>query len=217
MNHSNERIHRLHYVKKTGIAFFVIGIIVAITLGARLPEGDNTFPDTLPIFAVAALIAVSGQIMWRLSHRAIISHEINLRTNDTSGGIRALISGTVDAIANLDNRRSNLGNQKLCDEVDIIFDQWIHPLVEIRSHITDELGMGEGAEVLVTFAYGERLLNRVWSAAADGYRREAGQCFSRGPGGFRKSAGSAGKYTCFSLRLVKISGGNAAIERCDQL
>ena len=34
--------------------------------------------------------------------------------------------------------------------------------------------MERGAEILVTAAYAERMLNRVWSASADGHLPEAG-------------------------------------------
>ena len=33
--------------------------------------------------------------------------------------------------------------------------------------------MEKGAEILVTLAFGERMMNRVWSAAADGHLPEA--------------------------------------------
>jgi hypothetical protein len=38
-------------------------------------------------------------------------------------------------------------------------------------------GMAKGAEILVTVAHGERILNRVWSAASDDHLPEAVKCY----------------------------------------
>ena len=51
--------------------------------------------------------------------------------------------------------------------------QRIYGIVGSKQNINNELGMSEAAEILIAFAYCERMLNRVWSAAADGHRTEA--------------------------------------------
>ena len=55
-------------------------------------------------------------------------------------------------------------------------------------HHNDLIGMSHGAEILVATAYGERMLNRVWSAAADGYLEEARSSFREASSAFDEAA-----------------------------
>ena len=57
--------------------------------------------------------------------------------------------------------------------VDALLDDYVLPMGESRQQFIDRYGMEKGAELLVTLAFGERMLNRVWSAAADGHLPEA--------------------------------------------
>ena len=59
---------------------------------------------------------------------------------------------------------------------DELLETWVLPFAEVRQTIIQRFGMEEGADVLVTVAYGERMLNRVWSASADGHPQEARAC-----------------------------------------
>ena len=47
------------------------------------------------------------------------------------------------------------------------------PFIAIREQVLCLLGHYQGVEVLVAAAQGERLLNRMWSAASDGVVIEA--------------------------------------------
>jgi hypothetical protein len=62
---------------------------------------------------------------------------------------------------------------QICVEVDKILNTLVLPFAEVRQTIIDMFGMSQGANLLVVVAYGERNLNRVWSAASDGHLPEA--------------------------------------------
>ena len=47
----------------------------------------------------------------------------------------------------------------------------------------------KGAEILLDVAYGERMLNRVWSAASDGHHQEALNSISESLVNYKKAAG----------------------------
>ncbi|MEC9093727.1 MAG: hypothetical protein VX438_13525, partial [Planctomycetota bacterium] len=49
-----------------------------------------------------------------------------------------------------------------------------------RESLTAEFGLTVFADVMSSFASGERAVNRAWCAAADGYVNEAEACLQRG-------------------------------------
>ena len=52
----------------------------------------------------------------------------------------------------------------------------IDTFVEARESMIPRLGMQRYADIMSPFANGERLLNRAWSASADGYVDEVRSC-----------------------------------------
>jgi hypothetical protein len=52
----------------------------------------------------------------------------------------------------------------------------INSFVEARESMIPRLGMQNYADIMSPFATGERLLNRAWSASADGYVDEVRDC-----------------------------------------
>ena len=70
-----------------------------------------------------------------------------------------------------------LDPEALTERVDSLLNEFVLPFAQVRQVLVDRLGMEKGAETLVIVAFGERLLNRVWTAAADGHLPEARACF----------------------------------------
>ena len=63
--------------------------------------------------------------------------------------------------------------QQLLPAIDVVLDDHVKPFVELRDRFVEAIGLAQAAPVLLIMAQGERLLNRAWSAAADGYKQEA--------------------------------------------
>ena len=83
----------------------------------------------------------------------------------------------VPALKELDQKFMSLSLKQVQDEVDKILDNFIIPFADVRKEIVNILGMSKGSNILITVAYGERMLNRVWSAASDGHLQEAQNVF----------------------------------------
>ncbi|MEZ4469278.1 MAG: hypothetical protein R3F60_00465 [bacterium] len=150
---------------------FAVGIMVAITGGAKVPSTPKGWPDSWPIFAVGFAVALIGVVLWRIeraAHRKAAASEEG-GENDPFRLLQGLLAPAQAFAGEIDQ----LDGKAICAGVDELLDTWIHPLGEARQRVVDRLGMNDGAEVLVTLAYGERILNRVWSAAADGHLTEA--------------------------------------------
>ena len=193
-----------------GCTLFTIGVIVAISGAAKLPKspanesepaavadvpGDDqptvsqkeTFPDTWPVFAGGFLVALVGVSMWwgdvladRRNARA--SHDSEAEDSPTS-----LLARMFPELERLDGELDSLGTGALTARIDELLEHFVHPLAESRQKLIDQFGMSVGAEILVTIAFGERMLNRVWSAAADGHLPEAQSSFRDAADAFKQA------------------------------
>jgi hypothetical protein len=155
-------------------AVFYIGVTIAICGSAKMPAEGAEWSDALPMFIVGAVIA-SAAVWWWRSVRADMLANAPAQTapdEDPFQLLAALIPQAKGLVARLDD----LTTADLQVEVDALLDAYVLPFAEVRHRVTDKLGMQAGAEILVTLAYGERMLNRVWSAAADGHLPEARAC-----------------------------------------
>jgi hypothetical protein len=151
---------------------FGLGIMIAISGGAKVPEKVGEWPDSVPIFIVGAVIATIGLLMWRAAkaeeRKALASGQ-----GADGGDPFAFLEDAQAPLATLAEDIGSLAPEVICERVDALLLQYILPLAEVRQRVIDRVGMDKGAEILVTVAYGERMLNRTWSAAGDGHLPEA--------------------------------------------
>jgi hypothetical protein len=171
------------------------GIMAAISgaakLPAAIPEGTtptflDRFPDTLPEFTIAFIATVVGLIIWwkdvfaqRKANQAVESDESNPLT---------LLAGLAPQLSDLASSIDQLEGEAITAHVEQILEHTVLPFAEARQKLFDRLGMRAGADLLVTAAYGERMLNRTWSAAADGHLTEARSSFREATQAFDEAA-----------------------------
>ena len=79
----------------------------------------------------------------------------------------------VEPIAALQADSGKLSHVEMTSRIDDITEKYILPFAEVRHGLIDRFGTAAGAEILVTMAYAERMLNRAWSAAADEHMEES--------------------------------------------
>jgi hypothetical protein len=142
---------------------------VAFVKGGKRVGG---WPGSLPIFAFGAFLAFIGLVVWRVALRAEVASRLANQQEDNSNPF-VLLKQVIEPLATLEGDIDGLDNEALCDRVDVILETYVLPFAEVRQGIIEQLGMAEGAEILVTVAFGERMLNRVWSASSDGHVPEA--------------------------------------------
>jgi hypothetical protein len=171
------------------------GIMAAISgaakLPAAIPEGTtptflDRFPDTLPEFTIAFIATVVGLIIWwkdvfaqRKANQAVESDESNPLM---------LLAGLAPQLSDLASSIDQLEGEAITAHVEQILEHTVLPFAEARQKLFDRLGMRAGADLLVTAAYGERMLNRTWSAAADGHLTEARSSFREATQAFDEAA-----------------------------
>jgi hypothetical protein len=153
-------------MKIVGPLFFVVGILVAITGGAKVPVKVGNWPDSWPVFLVGAVFAAVGLVMWRMERKRGIESALAAGESKEKSPF-ALLADAVSPSRTLQGEIDTLDGADICDRVDVILETYILPFAEVRQRLIDRLGMNAGAEVLVVVAYAERMMNRTWSAAAD--------------------------------------------------
>jgi len=201
-------------MKSIGFLIFVAGIIIAISAGAKLSpsrlalenseeSSDSSastgtaaeasparFPDTVSVFAGGAVLCSIGLTLWWGVVRAERDAARSSANDDSASDnnpvtiLHQLQQGLTAMLNDLDE----LNESELQLRIDSLIDSHVTPLAETRHRIIDRFGMTQGSEILVATAYGERMLNRVWSAAADGYLDEARSSFREAATAFDEAA-----------------------------
>ncbi len=154
---------------------FVGGLLVAALCAAKLPPSDKAdFPDTWPLCLTAASVAVVGLILWRREDHATYSAGEAIAIADgTRISPATLLRSIVDLLDDLQSRFDTMEPDERLANIEDLLQNGVAPLVDSRRAIIDQLGLRKGSEVLVAAAVGERMLNRTWSAAADGHLDES--------------------------------------------
>jgi hypothetical protein len=128
-------------------------------------------PDTKWYFTVGIVFAGTGLGLWWKDVFAARQRDSDADSAESSGNPIALLREATDTLSSL--KLVDPTSDEICAKVDEILSKTVMPMIEVRQRLIDSLGMNVGAEVLVVAAAGERLLNRAWSAAADGDIPEA--------------------------------------------
>jgi hypothetical protein len=171
------------------------GIMAAISgaakLSAALPEGVkpaflDRFPDTLPEFSIAFIATVVGLVIWWKD--VFAQRRANQDNDSDESNPLKLLAGLIPQLRDLAGKIDELDSDAIIAHVEQILEHTVLPFAEARQKLFDRLGMRAGADLLVTAAYGERMLNRSWSAAADGHLIEARSSFREAMQAFDEAA-----------------------------
>ena len=174
---------------------FGAGIMAAISgaakLPAALPEGVepaflDRFPDTLPEFSIAFTATVVGLIIWWKD--VFAQRKANQENDSDESNPLKLLAGLIPQLRELTGKIDELDSDAIITHVEQILEHTVLPFAEARQKLFDRLGMRAGADLLVTAAYGERMLNRTWWAAADGHLVEARDSFREATQAFDEAA-----------------------------
>lgn len=179
------------------LAFILFGggIMAAISgaakLPAALPEGGtltflDRFPDTLPEFTIAFMATVVGLFIWWKD--VFAQRKANQAAEGDESNPLTILAGLAPQLSDLAGSIDNLDGPAIIARVEQILEHTVLPFAEARQKLFDRLGMRAGADLLVTAAYGERMLNRTWSAAADGHLVEARSSFREAAQAFDEAA-----------------------------
>jgi membrane protein implicated in regulation of membrane protease activity len=152
-------------MKSTGFLLLVLGFLAGAYATALDVESVNW-----ALFVLAVLAAVAGILIVKRAESAHAQSETVLETNrnelrqSLDNVVRDLQKMTSTAIPEGEALRAEIDN-RLRDD--------LRRFAEARESMVHLFGLQAYADIMSSFAAGERYINRVWSASVDGYDKEA--------------------------------------------
>jgi hypothetical protein len=122
------------------------------------------------LFVPVFLVGVAGVALARIGARRHARGEDKLETDIQA--IDESVGRLVENLRTLNRERHDLDVYEMRHRVDELLRDDLTAFADARESIAHRYGIQAYADVMNSFAAGERYVNRVWSASADGYREE---------------------------------------------
>lgn len=167
-------------MKPIGVAALILGFLGASLSTMLDPEKVQTLA-----YGAFLLLGVAGVGLIRLEGQRLSSDQTALagQLSDLDASLAEIKSTLDDLITrSVDVEPPPAGKVGVYDLPEAIDDTLRDPItrfVDARESIAHVHGTQAYADIMGEFAAGERYLNRVWSAAAEGYVDEAGTYLER--------------------------------------
>lgn len=158
-------------------------LIAGFLAGAYSTALDTQSTDWL-LFVPAALVGIAGVLLLKRHARGAARAEAVLTAN--RGDLRRALAGIVGELEELLAAR-DVPVGRLREEIDHRLREHLRRFVDARESMVHLFGLQAYADIMSDFATGERYVNRVWSASADGYEREARRYLRRAARRFRQA------------------------------
>jgi len=159
-------------MKKLGMILITIGFLAASWVGVQ---------DALQInwhwFVPAAAVGVLGVFLARRGAKAAAEHADTVAANIE--GIATSLASLAHKVAQLNREKETIPVYDVHARIDEALLDDIATFVDARETIAVRYGLQAYADVMSHFAAGERYINRVWSASADGYIDEVSAYLAR--------------------------------------
>lgn len=122
------------------------------------------------LFGAAAAAAILGLVLFKrqASSHARSDTVLELNRGELSESIQNIVTDLED-ISGVES----LHGAELRDRIDLKLREDLRRFADARESMVHLFGLQTYADIMSNFAAGERYINRVWSASADGYNGEA--------------------------------------------
>src|SRR5210317_2022992 len=122
------------------------------------------------LFIGAAVVAITGLIISKTQASAHARSDAVLELNrgELSGSLQNIVRDLDEIVSDSATKGSDLR-----ERIDFKLRDDLRRFADARSSMVHLFGLQTYADIMSSFAAGERYINRVWSASADGYDEEA--------------------------------------------
>ena len=165
---------------KYGLLLYSLGICWAVVGAAKMPDPGETWPSTLFVFNDGLILTLLGLVLWKFAPVPKKKEEEGRRT------AIQLLRDMEPILDDLYKSVDELECYQIQEYIKILREQYLVPLEDKRTGIMKKFGMEKAAELLIAISYGERILNRVYSASLDGHHDEAVTCTEEAHGAFQE-------------------------------
>ena len=152
-------------MKNIGFILLVVGFLAGAYATALDVQNVNWM-----LFAGAAVVAIAGLIISKSQASAHARSDEVLEVNRSE--LRESLQNVVRDLGEIVTDGAMKGAD-LRDRIDLKLRDDLRRFAEARSSMVHLFGLQTYADIMSSFAAGERYINRVWSASADGYDEEA--------------------------------------------
>jgi len=149
-------------MKKIGYLLITVGFLAG-ALAATMDKEHVRWD----YFITALGAGVVGVGLGRIADRRHARGEGRLGSNIEQ--VESSLERIVHNLTELNAQKSSINTYDVRHRIDELFIDDLDAFVQARESISHTHGLNAYAEVMSSFAAGERYLNRVWSASADGY------------------------------------------------
>jgi len=173
-------------MKKFGYVLIIVGFLAGALI-AVLDELSIRWSWFLTALGAGAV----GVLLVRLSQLQTSRSQETLTANMAS--IETALRRIIENIAQLNTEKQSIDPYEVRHRIDELFIEDLDIFVQARQSIAQVYGLSVYADVMSCFAAGERYLNRVWSASADGYIDEVNDYLEKAQEQFVESMGKIKK------------------------
>lgn len=159
-------------MKNIGYLLITIGFLS----GAYLTVLDSRLVQWLP-FVITLILGFAGVALVRIGGRQHSHHEDKLAANIAV--IEKSLTNLVEKTTRLNEQKNAINTYDMRHRIDEELLEDLDAFAEARETISHVYGLRAYADIMSHFAGGERYLNRVWSASADGYIDEVNEYIQR--------------------------------------
>ncbi|MDM8560996.1 hypothetical protein [Candidatus Parabeggiatoa sp. HSG14] len=170
-----------------GFLLFSVGIIMALICAAKLPAPNATWSDMYFIYGIAMVVALVGLVLLRLPQAFLQKCNPAILSDQTNSSAMELLQELLVDMHTFGKNINNLDKVEITKQVNTLLDTYVLPFAAAQHEIIDLLGQYQGVEVLAAAAQGERLLNRMWSAASDDHKAETIATYPKALAAFREA------------------------------
>jgi hypothetical protein len=155
-------------MKLIGFLMVAAGFVVA-ALASVVDENAVKWLWYVP----ALILGVAGVVVIRIemARHSKTEHHVAARIEVVEGSLERIAAN----IDKLNADKHAIDTYDVRHRIDELFNDDLEKFVDARESIAHRHGLAAYAEVMTAFAAGERYLNRVWSASADGYIDEVNE------------------------------------------
>jgi hypothetical protein len=158
-------------------------LLAAGFLAAAYSTALHTVNTNWVLFVPAAIAGLIGVVMIKRHSRGEARSEQVLSANRAE--LNDSLGNIVSTLERLNEAGDSISAEGLRDEIDSRLRNDLRRFADARESLIYLFGLQAYANVMSDFAAGERYVNRVWSASADGYDGEARNYLGRAAVQFR--------------------------------
>jgi len=159
-------------------------------------EGTDATADVSPInwlwYIPALAVGVAGVVMIRTAEarQSKTEHHVAANIETVEGSLQRIAAN----LNKLNAEKHSVDTYDMRHKIDELFMDDLEQFVDARQSIVHRYGLAAYGEIMGSFAAGERYLNRVWSASADGYIDEVNEYLEKATNQFAESLTIIGRF-----------------------